>query len=125
MILAVCTFLSLFDLFQFYVFICFLDFSSLNACLCDVKTGSCFIGIEMFHQILEEAQAGDQLGALVRGVKREDIRRGMVMSKPGTMKAQDHIEAQASSNWKNQQWYLVFGKKTTKLMIKEIIKPVY
>lgn len=33
-------------------------------------------GIEMFHQILPEAQAGDQLGALVRGVKREDIRRG-------------------------------------------------
>lgn len=33
-------------------------------------------GIEMFHQILEEAQAGDQLGALVRGVKRDDIRRG-------------------------------------------------
>lgn len=34
-------------------------------------------GIEMFHQILDEAQAGDQLGALVRGVKRDDIKRGM------------------------------------------------
>lgn len=33
-------------------------------------------GIEMFHQILEEAQAGDQLGALVRGIKRDDIKRG-------------------------------------------------
>jgi translation elongation factor EF-Tu-like GTPase len=52
------------------------------------------IGIEMFHQILEEAHAGDQLGALVRGIKREDIRRGMVMCKPGSVKAQDHIEAQ-------------------------------
>lgn len=51
-------------------------------------------GIEMFHQILEEAQAGDQLGALVRGVKREDVRRGMVMCKPGSVKAQDHVEAQ-------------------------------
>lgn len=51
-------------------------------------------GIEMFHQILEEAQAGDQLGALVRGVKRDDIRRGMIMCKPGTMKAYDHFEAQ-------------------------------
>jgi translation elongation factor EF-Tu-like GTPase len=48
----------------------------------------------MFHQILEEAQAGDQLGALVRGVKREDVRRGMVMCKPGSIKAQDHVEAQ-------------------------------
>ena len=48
----------------------------------------------MFHQILEESQAGDQLGALVRGVKRDDIRRGMVMAKRGTMKAYDDIEAQ-------------------------------
>lgn len=51
-------------------------------------------GIEMFHQILEEAHAGDQLGALVRGLKRDEIRRGMVMCKPGTMKAHDHVEAQ-------------------------------
>jgi elongation factor Tu len=51
-------------------------------------------GVEMFHQILEEAHAGDQLGALVRGIKREDIRRGMVMCKPGSVKAQDHVEAQ-------------------------------
>ncbi|XP_070154908.1 elongation factor Tu, mitochondrial [Polyergus mexicanus] len=51
-------------------------------------------GIEMFHQILDEAHAGDQLGALVRGLKRDEIRRGMVMCKPGSMKAHDHIEAQ-------------------------------
>lgn len=51
-------------------------------------------GLEMFHQILEESQAGDQVGALIRGVKREDIRRGMVLCKPGTMKAHDHFEAQ-------------------------------
>jgi len=51
-------------------------------------------GVEMFHQILEEAQAGDQLGALVRGVKRDDVKRGMVMAKPGTVKAHDHIETQ-------------------------------
>lgn len=49
----------------------------------------------MFHQILDEAQAGDQLGALVRGIKRDDIRRGMVMCKPGSCKANDHFEAQA------------------------------
>ncbi|GAB0087477.1 Carbamoyl-phosphate synthase small subunit, N-terminal domain [Sergentomyia squamirostris] len=51
-------------------------------------------GVEMFHQILEEAHAGDQLGALVRGVKRDDIRRGMVMAKPGTVKAYDQFESQ-------------------------------
>ncbi|KAJ3643510.1 hypothetical protein Zmor_026217 [Zophobas morio] len=51
-------------------------------------------GVEMFHQILEEAQAGDQVGALVRGVKRDDIKRGMVMAKPGTVKSYDHVESQ-------------------------------
>jgi elongation factor Tu len=51
-------------------------------------------GIEMFHKILEEAQAGDQLGALIRGVKRDELRRGMVLYKPGTMKAHDQVEAQ-------------------------------
>ncbi|KAG5876912.1 hypothetical protein JTB14_037737 [Gonioctena quinquepunctata] len=51
-------------------------------------------GVEMFHQILEEAQAGDQLGALVRGLKRDDIKRGMVLAKPGTVKGHDHIESQ-------------------------------
>ncbi|XP_018326229.1 uncharacterized protein LOC108737688 [Agrilus planipennis] len=55
---------------------------------------STITGIEMFHQILEEAQAGDQLGALVRGVKRADVKRGMVLCKPGTVKAYDHFEAQ-------------------------------
>lgn len=52
------------------------------------------LGVEMFHKILEEAQAGDQLGALIRGIKREEIKRGMVMCKPGTMTAQDNIETQ-------------------------------
>lgn len=52
-------------------------------------------GIEMFHKILETAEAGDQLGALIKGVKREDVRRGMIMAKPGTVKAYDHVEAQA------------------------------
>ncbi|KAL6264659.1 hypothetical protein P5V15_004759 [Pogonomyrmex californicus] len=55
---------------------------------------SVITGIEMFHKILEEAHAGDQLGALVRGVKRDEVRRGMVMCKPGSMKAYDHVEAQ-------------------------------
>ncbi|EFN84507.1 Elongation factor Tu, mitochondrial [Harpegnathos saltator] len=55
---------------------------------------SVITGIEMFHQILEESHAGDQVGALVRGVKRDEIKRGMIMAKPGTVKAHDHLEAQ-------------------------------
>lgn len=51
-------------------------------------------GIEMFHQLLDQAQAGDQLGVLIRGVKRDDVRRGMILCKPGTHKMNDHVEAQ-------------------------------
>ncbi|XP_076291784.1 elongation factor Tu [Lasioglossum baleicum] len=55
---------------------------------------STITGIEMFHKILEEAHAGDQLGALLRGLKREDVRRGMIMCKPGTLKPHDHLKCQ-------------------------------
>lgn len=55
---------------------------------------STITGIEMFHKILDEAQAGDQLGALIKGTKRDDLRRGMVLAKPGTVKMQDNISTQ-------------------------------
>ncbi|KAK8749077.1 hypothetical protein OTU49_015662 [Cherax quadricarinatus] len=58
------------------------------------KLKSTITGIEMFHQTLEEAQAGDQMGALVRGLKRDDVVKGMIMAKPGTMKAHDNVEGQ-------------------------------
>ncbi|XP_040583054.1 elongation factor Tu [Lepeophtheirus salmonis] len=51
-------------------------------------------GIEMFHKILEEANAGDQMGILARGVKKDDVRRGMVVAKPNSVKQVDHIKAQ-------------------------------
>jgi elongation factor Tu len=43
-------------------------------------------GIEMFHKELDRGQAGDNMGALLRGVKREQIKRGMVLAAPGTIK---------------------------------------
>ncbi|KAJ8251008.1 hypothetical protein GJAV_G00216120 [Gymnothorax javanicus] len=51
-------------------------------------------GVEMFHQSLERAEAGDNLGALIRGLKREDVKRGMVMSKPGSIKPHGKVQAQ-------------------------------
>lgn len=42
-------------------------------------------GVEMFRKILNEGQAGDNVGLLVRGTKKEDIERGMVIAKPGTI----------------------------------------
>lgn len=62
-----------------------------------VYTSSLFVsGIEMFHQSLDQAEAGDNLGALVRGLKRDDVRRGMVMSKPGSIKPHQKVKAQVS-----------------------------
>ncbi|XP_044303612.1 elongation factor Tu, mitochondrial [Varanus komodoensis] len=51
-------------------------------------------GIETFHKQLDRAEAGDNLGALVRGLKREDLRRGMVMCKPGSIMPHQKVEAQ-------------------------------
>ena len=53
-------------------------------------------GIEMFHKTLEEAKAGDQMGILVKGLKRGDVRRGMCVSKKNTVKQQDNVDAQVS-----------------------------
>lgn len=51
-------------------------------------------GIEMFHKSLDRAEAGDNLGALVRSLKREEVRRGMVMCKPGSIMPHRKIQAQ-------------------------------
>ncbi|XP_042224651.1 elongation factor Tu, mitochondrial-like [Homarus americanus] len=58
------------------------------------KIKSTITGIEMFHKTLEEAHAGDQMAALVRGLKRDDVTKGMVLAKPGSVKAHDNIEGQ-------------------------------
>ena len=42
-------------------------------------------GIEMFRKLLDEAQAGDNIGVLLRGVARDEIERGQVLAKPGTI----------------------------------------
>jgi len=42
-------------------------------------------GVEMFRKLLDEGQAGDNIGALLRGLKREDIERGQVLAKPGSI----------------------------------------
>jgi elongation factor Tu len=51
-------------------------------------------GVEMFRKLLDEGQAGDNVGCLLRGVKREDIQRGQVLSKPGSITPHTKFEAQ-------------------------------
>ena len=51
-------------------------------------------GVEMFHKTLEEGQPGDAVGALIRGIEREDVSRGAVLSKPGSITPYTKAKAQ-------------------------------
>ena len=51
-------------------------------------------GIEMFRKLLDEAQAGDNIGALLRGIKREDVERGQVLTAPGSVTCHKKFTAQ-------------------------------
>jgi elongation factor Tu len=51
-------------------------------------------GVEMFRKILDEGQAGDNIGALLRGTKKEDVERGQVLAKPGSITPHTSFEAQ-------------------------------
>jgi len=51
-------------------------------------------GVEMFRKILDQGQAGDNVGLLMRGVEKEDIKRGMVLAKPGSITPHTKIKAE-------------------------------
>jgi elongation factor Tu len=51
-------------------------------------------GIEMFRKMLDEAQAGDNAGILLRGTKKDDVQRGQVLAKPGSVTPHTKFEAQ-------------------------------
>ena len=51
-------------------------------------------GVEMFRKILDEGEAGDNVGLLLRGVDKDEVKRGMVICHPGQVKPHDHFKAQ-------------------------------
>jgi elongation factor Tu len=51
-------------------------------------------GVEMFHKLLDEAEPGDAVGCLIRGIDRNEVERGQVLAKPGTMKSSTKAEGQ-------------------------------
>jgi len=59
------------------------------------KTKTTVTGIEMFRKLLDEGRAGENVGLLLRGVKREDVERGQVVIKPGTVTPHTEFEGQA------------------------------
>jgi elongation factor Tu len=52
-------------------------------------------GVEMFRKTLDQGQAGDNIGVLLRGTKREDVERGQVLAKPGSIKPHRRFKAEA------------------------------
>ncbi|MCP1469127.1 elongation factor Tu [Sphingobium sp. OAS761] len=51
-------------------------------------------GVEMFRKLLDQGEAGDNIGALIRGVKREEVERGQVLAKPGTITPHTEFDAE-------------------------------
>jgi elongation factor Tu len=59
----------------------------------DTQTTTC-TGVEMFRKLLDSGEAGDNVGVLLRGTKREDVERGQVLAKPGTINPHTKFEAE-------------------------------
>ncbi len=59
----------------------------------ETATTTC-TGVEMFRKILDEGQAGDNVGVLLRGIDKEDVQRGQVLAKPGSITPHTHFEAE-------------------------------
>ncbi len=57
------------------------------------KTSTC-TGVEMFRKLLDEGEAGDNVGLLMRGIDKKEVKRGMVVAKPGTIKPHKKFEAE-------------------------------
>ncbi|XP_057780406.1 elongation factor Tu, mitochondrial-like [Salvia miltiorrhiza] len=94
-------------------------------------------GVEMFKKTLESGQAGDNVGLLLRGLKRDEVQRGMVIAKPGTVKTYTKFEAEIyvltkeeggrhtcfSTNY-SPQFYMRTADVTGTIMLPENIKMV-
>ncbi|KAI0983116.1 hypothetical protein GJ496_005330 [Pomphorhynchus laevis] len=59
-------------------------------------------GLETFHRTVERGESGDQLGVLLKGIKREQLRRGMCLIKPGSMSSYNHFKAKIYSLSKDE-----------------------
>ncbi len=63
----------------------------------ETKQTTTVTGVEMFRKLLDEARAGENVGLLLRGTKREDVERGQVVCKPGSITPHTEFEATSTS----------------------------
>jgi elongation factor Tu len=61
-------------------------------------------GIEMFRKLLDSARAGDNIGALLRGVNREEVERGQVLAKPGSVKPHTEVHSTSLRSKQRRRW---------------------
>ncbi len=62
--------------------------------LMDAPRKTVVTGVEMFRKLLDQAVAGDNIGALLRGIQRDEVERGQVLAKPGSIKPHTHFKSQ-------------------------------
>ncbi|HBS93027.1 MAG TPA: elongation factor Tu, partial [Firmicutes bacterium] len=62
--------------------------------LMDAPRKTVCTGVEMFHKLLDYAEAGDNVGTLLRGIDRKDVERGQVLAKPGSIKPLTKFKAE-------------------------------
>ena len=62
----------------------------------------------MFHQTIDQAQPGDQLGILLKNIRREDVRRGVFVGKPGSLKMHNKFDCQVKNKKKDFSNKIIF-----------------
>jgi len=67
----------------------------------EIKTTIC-LGLEMFHRSLERAEVGDNVGVLIRGIKKNEVTRGNILAKPGSMKIYEKFECKVYISTKKE-----------------------
>ena len=61
-------------------------------------------GVEMFRKLLDSGEAGDNIGALLRGTKKEEVERGQVLAAPGSIKPHKKFKAEIYALSKEERW---------------------
>ena len=61
-------------------------------------------GVEMFRKLLDEGEAGDNVGLLLRGIDKNEIKRGMVLAKPGSVKPHSKFKAEVYISEERRRW---------------------
>ena len=61
-------------------------------------------GVEMFRKLLDQGETGDNVGALLRGTKREDVERGQVLAKPGTITPHTGVRRRGVRTVEGRRW---------------------